>query len=164
MKAIAALSLSACMMVSGAVSGFAACSKNAKDFAVDYRNADGTTTSVAVCPVCGKSAEGAGLKAVENVSSNYSYVRVYRGTLDNGMTVMTVADYGDDLCIDTHSISVTMPAENIEGYKVYQINPDGTETEVEAGITTTIISRQANIKATLYNGSALLHLVPDTEA
>lgn len=109
LKTFAALSLSACVLVGGAIPSFAASTGDSRtaqyatcasdeNIDCDYakfkvKNADGSTWGVQICSFCGDSSSGE-LSRVTGASSNFSSLYLYQGTLDNGMKVLSI-NFGD---------------------------------------------------------------------
>ena len=110
LKTLAMLGLSVCILVGGAVSGFAEepAKKECKEdehegkTVVEYREdcvptdftLDGET--VTLCPHCGKEGKKdpvQRLTKVKNTFSNFSNLEIYEGDLKSGQKVMTVAFY-----------------------------------------------------------------------
>ena len=114
LKTLAMLGLSACLLVGSAVSGFAADAANkdtcpkSKDGKHEWKiteewkedcvptdfSLDGKT--ITLCPHCGKEGKTDPVERLSEVKfafSNYSNIKVYKGSLKNGKTVMTVAFY-----------------------------------------------------------------------
>ncbi len=189
MKTLAMLSLSACVLVGGAVSSFAAepstaqvvthkacvcndysstkCSaSNCKADVTDnmgivaqFQNADGTTKTYNICSGCGKVNGKSTLTKVSDAFANFSGLTVYKGTLDNGETVMTITCLGGAGAITDVSANVELPAEAVEGYDLYLVNEDGTETKLDVSI-----GRKAYVKVNMQNGAALIHMVAQTNS
>ncbi len=205
MKTLAMLGLSACILVGSAVSGFAAepsgsqkdqeeCEHKwkyeteVKNTCIEtsylYRNADGTTQTITLCPACGQEGkvgvwdpDNAQLREVTGVSSNFSNLTVHTGTLHNGMNVMTVAFYYPEktekriceLCklVETldHSdsrfmasdieASISLPKEVVENYDLMLVNADGTETKLDVSLG----EKQASLTLNMASGAQLIHLV-----
>lgn len=108
LKMLAAVSLSACILAGGTVSGLAAepadsCEhvwqtvreykEECVETAFSHRLEDGSTETIRLCAHCGKENGTARLTQVKNVFSNFSGLTVYSGALKNGQQVMTVAFY-----------------------------------------------------------------------
>ena len=120
MKMLAMLGLSACILVGGAVSGFAAEPSSGSqteyehqwkyetelkntciDTSFQHKNADGTMEAITLCPVCGTEAKTSvwsnekdiHLAKVSGAFANFSGLTIYTGTLRDGMDVLTVAFY-----------------------------------------------------------------------
>lgn len=165
-KAVAMLSLSACVLVGGAVSSFAAeptatatvtgrttsscCDGGDKDkILAQFQNKDGTVSSYSICAEGGEVNGVEALEEVKYTFSNFSGTTVYEGTLDNGEKVMTVT------CGSQYGATIDIDKEAVEGYDLYVVNSDGTETKLEVGIG----ARRASFKVDMSEGAVLIHMV-----
>lgn len=111
LKALAALSLSVCVLAGGAVAGMAEGASGDKpacehvwtstttyktecvETAFQHKLPDGSTETIKLCTECGKEDGTARLTKVNGAFANYSNLQVYTGALKNGEQVMTVAFY-----------------------------------------------------------------------
>ena len=113
LKTLTMLGLSVCILVGGAVSGFAADAKEDKcpksedgkhtwEHVVEYKQDCVFTDfrvgneTVTLCPHCGREGEKNSVQSltkVKNTFSNFSNLEIYTGTLKNGQKAMTVAFY-----------------------------------------------------------------------
>lgn len=171
MKRIALFTLSACLMAGCAVSGFAAggsaytvlgrqtndCGGTQKaEIVVRYTGGDGAARDYVICAECG-DVNGAGcLDKVEGATANLSELYVYTGTLDNGERVMTVSCLTSGYsAMSRVAADVWLPADVVEGYDLYCVNADGTETrlDVSAGGST------AHFRVSMEDGAALIRMV-----
>ncbi len=167
------LSLSACVLVGGAVSGFAATAvDNATTAAVVGHQTDackgyerseivarferaGHTDEYVICAYCGKVDGKSTLSRVSDVVSNFGGVRVRTGKLDNGEKVMTVACYSGSGAMENVAASIEMPESNVEGYDLYLVNADGTQSQIGVSIRNGI----AYFDVDMSNGAALIRMV-----
>ncbi len=180
-KTAAMLSLSACVVAGGTISSFAAApeagtltvwghatstceaySSADNDNAVilaQFRDADGTSRNYAICAECGEVNGKETLTKVENTFANFNGLQVYTGTLDNGEKVMTVTCLSGQGAMTDVSASVEMPASVVQGYDLYLVNADGTETKLDVSV-----GRKAFVKVNMQDGAALIHMVAQTNA
>ncbi len=186
LKTIAMLNLSACVLIGGAISSFAAepataqvvehkdcaCSNHSSKCDVpedvsgenttivaQFKNTDGSTSNYTICSDCGKVNGKATLTKVNNAFANFSNLRVYTGTLDNGEKIMTVTCLGGQGAITDVSANVELPASVVEGYDLYLVNEDGTETKLDVSI-----GRKAFVKVSMQDGAALIHMVAQSNS
>lgn len=181
MKTIAMLNLSACVLVGGAISSFAAApvsttaqvvshktstcgtyddiSNANATIVAQFKNADGTTSSYTICAECGQVNGTATLTKVDNAFANFSGLNVYTGTLDNGEKVLTVTCLGGQGAITDVSANLELPASVVEGYDLYLVNEDGTETKLNVSI-----GRKAFVKVNMQDGAALIHMVAQSNS
>ncbi len=162
-KTLAMLSLSACILAGGAISSFAAAPETtaavstvsssvhttSSKVKVNFKNADGTVSSYTVNAENGKVNDKATLQEVPYTFSNYSETTVYEGTLSNGEKVMTVNVSG------SFGATIDIAKEAVEGYDLYVVNADGTETKLEVGIG----AERATFKVDMQDGAVLIHMV-----
>lgn len=145
---------SGCMPSSCTCGEDAHCCKDEKSsLVVEFQNEDGTTNSYTVCAKDGKVNGKATLKKVECTFSTYSNTAVYKGTLDNGETVMTVN------CAGRYNTTVDIDKEAVEGCDLYAVNPDGTETRLPVSIGT----RRAAFTVDMSDGPVLVHMVEQAQ-
>ena len=148
MKRIAMLALSACVLAGSAVSSFATeshytatilghqkneCEGTADaEIVVRFSSPYGEVKDYVICGECGDVNGQSGLSEVDNTVANFSELYVYQGKLDNGEKVMTVACLTSEVsAMSGVTANVMMPWDAIEGYDLYLVNADGTETKLE---------------------------------
>lgn len=180
------LNLSACVLIGGAISSFAAepataqvvehkdcaCSNHSSKCDVpedisgenttivaQFKNTDGSTSNYTICSDCGKVNGKATLTKVNNAFANFSNLRVYTGTLDNGEKIMTVTCLGGQGAMTNVTANVELPASVVEGYDLYLVNEDGTETKLDVSI-----GRKAFVKVSMQDGAALIHMVAQSNS
>ena len=176
MKLFAALTLSACVVTGGAISSFAAAPAAAGSAAVlahqtstcgddnhtnaeiiaRFTNADGSASVYDICAEGGEVNGQSTLTRLSSVSSNFYGTQVFTGTLDNGQQVMTVACLSGNGAMTGVSADVWVPRSAVEGYDLYLVNSDGTETRLDASLRTS----SAVIHVNMQDGAALIRLVP----
>lgn len=167
-KTLAMLSLSACILAGGAISSFAAAPVAAETAVptvsssthttsskvkVNFKNADGSVSSYTVNAENGQVNGKSTLEEVPYTFSNFSETTVYEGTLPNGEKVMTVT------ASTSFSATIDIEKEAVEGYDLYAVNADGTETKLEVGIG----AKRATFKVDLTQGAALIHMVAQAQ-
>lgn len=176
-KTIAMLSLSACILVGGAVSSFAAdptdryaadilyhqaddCEGTAKaEIVVRFASPYGDTKTYTICAECGDVNGQSTLSAVDNAVTNFGGLEVYQGKLDNGVQVMTVSCMTSGYsALDGVTANVMMPKSSIEGYDLYLIHDDGTESKLEVSDS----DNWSYINVYMENGAALIRMVPQS--
>ena len=148
MKRIAMLTLSACMLVGGAVSSFAAtgasshytvsilghqtndCEGTANgEIVARFSSPYGDVQDYVICGECGDVNGKSCLSEVDDATANFSELCVYQGKLDNGERIMTVACLSSGVnAMSGVTANVMMPWDAIEGYDLYLVNADGTES------------------------------------
>ena len=148
MKRLILAALSACLVVGGAVSGFAAsthytarilgyqssgCEGTEKAaVAVRFESEYGDSRDYVICGECGSVNGESCLEEVDNTVGNFGGLCVYQGKLDNGERVMTVSALSSGAsAMSGVTANVMMPWDAIEGYDLYLVNADGTETKLE---------------------------------
>ena len=150
MKRFVLFALSACVAVSGAVSGFAAegashytaailghqtnaCGGTEKaEIAVRYSSPYGDVKDYVICGECGDVNGKSCLEEVDNAVANFSGVHVCQGKLDNGERAMTVSCLTSGMsAMSGVTASVMLPRSSIEGYDLYLVGADGSETKIE---------------------------------
>ena len=182
MKTTAMLSLSACVMVGSAISSFAAAPESGTlkvwghttSTCQEYRSnvnnanavilaqfqgANGTNHNYAICAECGDVNGKAALTKVENAFANFSGLQVYTGTLDNGEKIMTVTCLSGQGAMTDVSANVELPVSAVQGYDLYLVNEDGTETKLDVSM-----GRKAFVKVNMQDGAALIHMVAQANA
>lgn len=169
------LSLSACVLAGGAVSSFAAtaadnytasilyhqsddCEGTAKaQMAVRFTSPNGTTNTYTICAECGDVNGKSTLTAVKDAVANFGGLEVYQGNLDNGVRIMTVSCMTSEYsAMSGVTASVMMPKSSIEGYDLYLINADGTESKLEPRDSSSYVYLDVYME----NGAALIEMVP----
>ena len=150
MKRFVLFALSACVAASSAVSGFAAegashytaavlghqtnaCEGTEKaEIAVRYSSPYGDVKDYVICGECGDVNGKSCLEEVDNAVANFSEVHVCQGKLDNGERVMTVSCLTSGMsAMSGVTASVMLPRSSIEGYDLYLVGADGSETKIE---------------------------------
>ena len=148
MKRFVLFALSACVAASSAVSGFAAeghytaailghqtnaCEGTEKaEIAVRYSSPYGDVKDYVICGECGDVNGKSCLEEVDNAVANFSGVHVCQGKLDNGERVMTVSCLTSGMsAMSGVTASVMLPRSSIEGYDLYLVGADGSETKIE---------------------------------
>lgn len=177
MKTIAMFSLSACVLTAGAISSFAAAptastvkilghatstceeyrSNRDNDNAVivaQFKDADDTAKNYTICAEGGEVNGKATLTKVNETFANFTGLQVYTGTLDNGEKIMTVACLGGSGAMTGVSANVELPRSAVEGYDLYLVNADGTETKLDVSL-----GKKASMKVNMEDGAALIRMV-----
>ena len=96
-----------------------------------------------------------GLQEVDNAVANFSKLYVYQGKLDNGERVMTVSCLSSGAsAMSGVTANVMLPWSAVEGYDLYLVNADGTETKLEPYGTD-----WAYLNVYLDGGTALIRMV-----
>ena len=181
MKRIAMLTLSACMLVGGAVSSFAAtgasshytvsilghqtndCEGTAKgEIVARFSSPYGDVQDYVICGECGDVNGVSSLKKVSNATANFSGLKIYQGTLDNGERIMTVSCLSSGYTALTNvSANVMLPSSSIEGYDLYLVNADGSETKLDISTSSAWSGDDwAHIDVYMDGGTALIRMVP----
>lgn len=172
LKTIAMLSLSACIMIGGTCTSFAAAADSGYTAAVlghqndscdnyqrgeiiaQFTDEEGTIKNYVICSNCGAVNGKSTLSYVNNCIANISGVDVYRGTLDNGQMVMTVACFsGSDETVEG-TVYVMMPKYVVENYDLYVVNSDGSESAVSVSYT----DDWAYLEVKMQDGPALIRM------
>ena len=171
MKTFAMFTLSACMLAGGVLSSFAAgapvitiqshqsssCEHTEKaEIVTQFTDAGGKAASYTICAECGKVNGESGLTKVDQATANFEGLKVYQGDVA-GQRIMTVAclKSGSYIMKDLH-VNVMMPRSSVEGYDLYQVNLDGTETKLEINGD----AKWAHIEFFMADGAALVRMVP----
>ena len=179
MKTFAMIGLSACMLAGGAISSFAAepasgsrytanilshqinsCDDTARaEIVVQFTSEYGDAKVYTICSECGdvtSSSGGSGsLSRVKDTTANFGGVKVYQGKLDNGERVMTVACINsDDAAMQNVTANVMLPKSSLEGYDLYLVNADGTESKLDISIS----DEWAYINVYMADGAALIRM------
>lgn len=175
MKTIATLTLTACVLTGGAISSFAAAPASAVSAAVighqsstcgdsdntngeiiaRFTNTDGSTSTYTIC------AEGGEVNGEDTLTELSSYsifsgTHVYTGTLDNGERVMTVAALSGGKATTTNeNVNVWVSKSAIDGYDLYLVNSDGTETKLDVSYS----GSDAILHVSMKDGASLIHMV-----
>ena len=176
-KTIAMLSLSACVLTGGAISSFAAepaaitarvlghatstCEEyNGADndnavIIAQFRNADGAAKQYAICAECGEVNGKETLSKVKETFANFSGLNVYEGTLDNGEKIMTVTCLSGGGAMKNVAAAVEMPRTAVEGYDLYLVHADGSESKLDVSLG----KSKASVQVSMQDGAALIHMV-----
>ena len=174
MKQIAMLTLSACMLVGGAVSSFAATGASSHytvsilghqtndcegtynaEIVARFSSPYGDVQDYVICGECGDVNGESGLQEVDNAVANFSKLYVYQGKLDNGERVMTVSCLSSGAnAMSGVTANVMLPWSAVEGYDLYLVNAGGTETKLESYGTD-----WAYLNVYLDGGTALIRMV-----
>lgn len=173
MKRIAMLTLSACMLAGGAVSSFAAgASSHYTASILGYQTNDcegtekaevvarfsspyGDVQDYVICGECGDVNGKSCLHEVDDAVGNFSKLYVYQGKLDNGERVMTVSCLTSEVsAMSGVTVNVMLPWSAVEGYDLYLVNADGTETQIQP-----YGSDWAYIDVYMDGGTALIRMV-----
>lgn len=179
MKTLAMLSLSACILVGGAVSSFAAgtsaytanvlshqtndCEGTQRaEMVVRFTNENGSSKTYTICGECGSVSGVSTLSKVSNATANFSGLKIYQGTLDNGERIMTVSCLSSGYTALTNvSANVMMPSSSIEGYDLYLVNADGSETKLDVSTSNAWSGDDwAHFDVYMDGGTALIRMVP----
>ncbi len=178
MKTLAMLSLSACILVGGAVSSFAAgtssytanvlshqtdsCNEYFRaEMVARFTNENGASQTYTICSDCGSVSSGSSLSRVRNASANFNGLKIYKGTLDNGEQVMTVACINAGGAMQDVTANVMLPVSNVEGYDLYLVNADGSETKLDVSTSSSWSGEDwAHFDVYMDGGAALIHMVP----
>lgn len=175
MKAVAVVTLSACVMTGGALASFAAEASPYRitgykastcglydgghcDNAVvtaNYTAPDGTVKSYDFCAECGKVNDKAVMTEITDSFSAYGQLYVYTGTLDNGEKMMTVTCLSGQGAMDEIDPRVRIANEAVQGYDLYLVAEDGTETKLAADAGRYYTSYRVPME----KGAALIHMV-----
>ena len=171
MKSFAMFTLSACLLMGGVLSSFAAgapaiaiqshkgssCGGTGNaEIVAQFTDAKGKAESYTLCAECGKVNGKSGLTKVDNAVANFSGTKVYQGEVA-GQRVMTVACLGSaGSAIKDLEVNVMMPRYAVEGYDLYQVHLDGSETKLEIGGD----ARWAYVDVFMAEGAALVRMVP----
>lgn len=179
MKTLAMLSLSACILVGGAVSSFAAGTSHYTanilshqtndcegtqwaEIVVRFSSPYGATQTYTICAECG-DVNGVGtLSKVSNATANFGGLKIYQGTLDNGERIMTVSCLTSEYAsLRDVTADVMLPSSSIEGYDLYLVNADGTETKLDVSTSSSWSGDDwAHIDVYMDGGAALIRMVP----
>lgn len=179
MKTLAMLSLSACILVGGAVSSFAAgtshytanvlyhqanaCEGTQRaEMVVRFSSPYGATQTYTICGECGDVNGVSSLKKVSNATANFSGLKVYQGTLDNGERIMTVTCLNSEYeAVQNATANVMLPNSNVEGYDLYLVNADGSETKLDVSTSSAWSGDDwAHFDVYMDGGTALIRMVP----
>lgn len=124
---------------------------------VQFTDENGESKSYTICAECGDVDGVSGiLTAVRTPVANFESPYVYTGTLDNGETVMTVTCLSGNGAMTGVRANVWIPKETVEGYDLYLVNADGTETKV--GITDK--GSRVVLDVDMKDGASLIRMVP----
>lgn len=174
-KTVATLTLSACILTGGAASSFAVvpagtvsaavlghqtstCGDNDNsngEIIARFVNADGSTSTYTICAEGGEVNGKNTLTKLSNTSANFSGLNVYTGKLDNGEHVMTIACFSAGKAMDNVSSTVWVPKAAVEGYDLYLVNSDGTETKLDVSLHSSSAVFNVNMK----DGASLIHMI-----
>ena len=87
--------------------------------------------SYTICAECGRVNGESGLTQVDQAVANFAGVKVYQGEVA-GQRIMTAACLqSTGSVIKDLEVNVMLPRPSVEGYDLYQVNLDGTETKLE---------------------------------
>ena len=174
LKTIAMLSLSACIMIGGTCTSFAAAADSGYTAAVQghsthntidcnnyqygeiiaqFTDASGASKSYTICADCGMVNGVSTLSRVSDAIANVSGVDVYRGKLDNSQMIMTVACFSSNRAAEG-TVNVMMPKSVVENYDLYVVNPDGSESAVSVSYT----DDWAHLEVKMQDGPALIRM------
>lgn len=167
MKSFAMFTLSACMLAGGVLSSFAAgapaiaiqshqgssCGGTGKaEIVAQFSNAGSYT----ICAECGKVNGESGLTQVDQAVANFAGVKVYQGEVA-GQRIMTAACLqSTGSVIKDLEVNVMLPRSSVEGYDLYQVNLDGSETKLEINGS----GKWAYVDFFMADGAALVRMVP----
>lgn len=128
---------------------------------VRFTNENGESKNYTICAECGDVDGVSGiLTAVKDPVANFESPYVYTGTLDNGETVMTVTCLSGNIGAMTGiRANVWIPKETVEGYDLYLVNADGTETKVNV----TDKGSRVVLDVNMQDGASLIRMVPQAE-
>ena len=145
MKSFAMFTLSACLLMGGVLSSFAAGAP-----AIAIQSHKGSS-----CGGTGNAEIVAQFTDAKGKAESYTLC-VYQGEVA-GQRVMTVACLGSaGSAIKDLEVNVMMPRYAVEGYDLYQVNLDGSETKLEIGGD----ARWAYVDVFMAEGAALVRMVP----
>ena len=134
----------------------------------DYRLlfADAEDYIFGLCPVCGEVSDGARLELVMEAKAQAEHLPqgepVLRlDELQNGERILSVGfEYGGRLTQPTEPVEITLPAELLEGYTLYILAADGTETELPFTVVEDTATFTLNFDAQDEIPVRTIHLVP----
>ena len=172
LKTFVMFGLSACVLLGGALSSFAAegghysaqllghqadsCSGTAgAEIVVRFASPYGAVDDYTICAECGKVAGGDSLSKVSDTVANFGGLKVYQGKLDNGERVMTVACISGPGAMQDVTANVMLPWSAVEGYELYLVNADGGETKLEP-----YGGDWAYLDVNMQEGAALIRMLP----
>ena len=102
------------------------------ELTVRFSSPYGDVQDYVICGECGDVNGESGLQEVNNAVANFSKLYVYQGKLDNGERVMTVSCLSSGAsAMSGVTANVMLPWSAVEGYDLYLVNADGTETKLE---------------------------------
>lgn len=126
---------------------------------VQFTDANGESRNYTICAECGEVNGMSGiLTAVKDPVANFESPCVYTGTLNNGETVMTAVCLSANGAMTGIRANIWIPKETVEGYDLYLVNADGTETKV--GITDK--GSRVVLDVDMQDGASLIRMVPQT--
>ena len=131
------------------------------DTNVDFHlNQTGVLSSHRVDVATGAQKDAPALQAVTSAYTNFSGLTVFHGTLANGERIMTVALIGSDGISEVDiTLNVVVNTDVVAGYRLMQVNADGTETELSVGSG----NGKSSFALNFANGAQIIHLVPIAE-
>ena len=128
--------------------------------------ADAEDYAFELCPVCGEVSDGARLALVTEAVAKAEHLPqgelVLRlNELQNGEHILSVGfEYSGKLTQLTEPMEINIPAEPLEGYTLYILAADGTETELPFTVTEGTATFMLNFDAQDEIPVRTLHLVP----
>ena len=125
------------------------------ELTVRFSSPYGDVQDYVICGECGDVNGESGLSKVKDAYGNFSELYVYQGKLDNGERVMTVSCLSSGAnAMSGVTANVMLPWSAVEGYDLYLVNADGTETKLESYGTD-----WAYLNVYLDGGTALIRMV-----
>ncbi len=115
--------------------------------------------SYTLCPVCGENANGTHLELAEDATATSEKLPKGELVLRENDEIMSIGfEYGGKLTQPTKPVTVTLPAEVVNGYTLSILSADGSETAVET------TADGENVSFTLDFGEAKVVLIHMTAA
>ena len=128
--------------------------------------ADAENYAFELCPVCGEVSDGARLALVIEAAAKAEHLPqgelVLRlGDLQNGERILSVGfEYSGKLTQPAEPVEINIPAELLEGYTLYILAADGTETELPFTVTEDTADFTLNFDAQDEIPVRMIRLVP----